>query len=200
MKEKVVHPDVAITPRELQQRLQQQLPTELLDVRTRPEFAAVHLQGARLVPLDELDAKRFLSARANDGEPLFVLCQSGNRARKAIARFAEAGFTNCVLLEGGMQACIEEGLAVERGSSGVLPLLQQVHLIIGVSVFFGALLALTFDSRVAVIPLIAGAGLIFNGVTGKCGLALVLAKMPWNKGSKSAAASCCQVTTHSSTL
>ena len=190
MKYEFVHPPVAITPRELQQRLQQPLATELLDVRTRPEFAAVHLAGATLVPLDELEAKHFLSTRPHPDQPLFILCQSGDRARKAMARFAEAGFGNCVLVEGGMQAWVAENLPVQRGSSRVLPLLQQVHLIIGTSVFLGALLALTIDSRVAVIPLIAGAGLIFNGMTGKCGLALLLAKMPWNRVVDSKSSSC----------
>ncbi len=200
MKCKAVHPQLAITPPELRQRLQQQLPTELLDVRTHPEFAAAHLPGATLVPLDQLEAKRFLSSRRHPEQPIFVLCQSGNRARTAISKFAEAGFSNCVLVEGGMQACIAQNLPVQRSSSRVLPLLQQVHLIIGVSVFLGALLALTLDPRVAVIPLIAGAGLIFNGLTGKCGLALLLAKMPWNRAAKDGSDSCCQVKTHSSTI
>lgn len=37
------------------------------------------------------------------------------------------------------------------------------------------------------IPLVAGCGRLFAGLTGFCGLALLLAKMPWNKTGNSAA-------------
>jgi hypothetical protein len=43
----------------------------------------------------------------------------------------------------------------------------------------------------ALIPLVTGCGLLFAGLTGFCGLALLLAKMPWNKTSTCSSAACC---------
>jgi len=43
----------------------------------------------------------------------------------------------------------------------------------------------------AIIPLAVGCGLLFAGLTGICGLALLLAKMPWNKSSFCNPDSCC---------
>jgi hypothetical protein len=53
-------------------------------------------------------------------------------------------------------------------------------------------LALLVNPRFALIPLIIGCGLLFAGLTGFCGLAVLLAKMPWNKSSAgNLAAACC---------
>ena len=36
-----------------------------------------------------------------------------------------------------------------------------------------------------ILPAFVGCGLMFAGITGWCGMALLLAKMPWNKAPKS---------------
>ncbi len=48
-------------------------------------------------------------------------------------------------------------------------------------VLLGAVLALTIHLYFAAIPAFVGAGLVFAGVTDTCGMAAVLAKMPWNR-------------------
>jgi hypothetical protein len=45
----------------------------------------------------------------------------------------------------------------------------------------GAALALFINPIFGIIPLFVGCGLIFAGVTDRCGMALVLTKAPWNK-------------------
>ena len=180
-----------VSPRELSRLLAGGVPAALLDVRTPGEFAAGHVPGARLLPLDELDAARFLQQGAFADKPLYVLCQSGSRARRAIEKFERAGFGGCVLVEGGTQAWIDAGLPVARGESRVLPLMRQVQIVVGAVSAIGAGLALAVHPWFAVIPLIMGAGLLFAGLTGVCGLALALAKMPWNKTQNCKADSCC---------
>lgn len=172
----------SITPAELAGRRQAHLPGDLLDVRTAPEYARAHVAGARLLPLDQLDPAAFLKTRPDVGAPLYVICQSGARAAKAVEKFLAAGFDRCVLVEGGTQGWIDAGLPVECGQSRVLPLMRQVQVVVGSLSILGAALALGLDSRFAVIPLLLGGGLLFAGVTGTCGLALLLAKMPWNRG------------------
>jgi rhodanese-related sulfurtransferase len=183
--------ETSVPARELQRRLASGSDALLLDVRTPPEYDACHVPGAKLIPLDELDAKAFHRLCGDAATPVYVLCQSGGRARKAIEKLAAGGVQGCVLVEGGTQAWIDAGLPVNRGESRVLPLMRQVQITIGFISATGSALALTVNPRFALIPLVTGCGLLFAGLTGFCGLALVLAKMPWNKSPACKSASCC---------
>src|SRR5436190_8438341 len=114
--------ETSVSPRELQRRLAEGRSARLLDVRTPGEFTTAHVPGATLVPLDELHCGTFLKEHGQDNKPIYVLCQSGGRARHAIEKFRRAGFDGCVLVEGGTQAWIDAGLPVNRGESRTLPL------------------------------------------------------------------------------
>jgi rhodanese-related sulfurtransferase len=177
----IAQPKSFINPRELHHLLAEGCAAELLDVRTPGEFAAAHVPGAKLVPLDDLDPAAFVKQCSAADKPVYVLCQSGGRARKAIEKFRQAGFENCVLVEGGTQAWMDAGLPVTRGANKTLPLMRQVQITVGFVSALGAALALVINPWFAVIPLLAGCGLLFAGLTGFCGLALLLAKMPWNR-------------------
>ena len=171
----------SISPRELHRLLAEGSPAKLLDVRTPGEFAAVHVPGARLIPLGDLDPAAFQKQRGAGEIPIYVLCQSGGRATKAIAKLEGAGVRGCVLVEGGTQAWMDAGLPVDRGRSNTLPLMRQVQITVGCISAAGAVLALTINALFAIIPLVMGCGLVFAGISGICGMALVLAKMPWNR-------------------
>lgn len=154
---------------------------ELLDVRTVPEYAGAHVPGAKLIPLNELNAGAYL-AEHEPGRPIYVLCQSGMRAAKAIEEFERAGCDDCVLVEGGTQAWAEAGLPVHRGARSVLPIMRQVQIVIGGLAAAGSILALAVNRWFVIVPLVLSCGLLFAGITGTCGLALLLARMPWNRG------------------
>ena len=153
---------------------------ELLDVRTPPEYVSAHVPGARLIPLNELKVEAFLAQR-KPGRPIYVLCQSGVRATKAIDQFERAGCGDCVLVEGGTQAWIDAGLLVHRRTSNVLPLMRQVQIVVGSLAAVGAILALAVNLWFAILPLVLGCGLLFAGISGTCGMAMLLARMPWNR-------------------
>ena len=157
----------------------------MLDVRTPPEHQAAHVQNVTLIPLDSLDPAAFVARRSKPDAPLYVFCQAGGRARKAIEKFQAAGFTQCVLVEGGMNAWLEANLPAVRQASSVLPLMQQVQITVGFLSSTGAALALFVNPKFAWIPLFIGCGLLFAGLTGTCALALLLAKMPWNRANPS---------------
>jgi rhodanese-related sulfurtransferase len=181
----------SVTARELHRRLAEGGPADLLDVRTPPEHAAAHIAGVQLMPLDQLNPAAFLKGRNDAKRPLYVICQSGGRASRAIEQFRRAGFDGCILLEGGTQAWMDAGLPVERDESRVLPLMRQVQIVIGAVSAAGAAAALWVNPLFAIIPLFTGCGLLFAGITGFCGLALLLAKMPWNRRSVCASTTCC---------
>lgn len=61
----------------------------LLDVRTPAEFAQGHIEGARNVPLDQLDQQVAMLPRE---VPVVVYCASGRRSDAAARRLATAGF------------------------------------------------------------------------------------------------------------
>lgn len=180
-----------ITPHELHKLLGGEAAIELLDVRTPGEHAAAHVPGARLLPLADLDAALFLQQRGGVNEPIYILCQTTRRARKAIKKFQRAGFDHCLLVAGGTQAWMEAGLPVNRGESRVLPLMRQVQIAVGFVSAAGATLALMVNPWFVIIPLFIGCGLVFAGITGICGLALLLARMPWNRLSRECSESCC---------
>lgn len=180
----------SVTPAEFQRRTASSK-VEILDVRTPAEFESVHIPGATLKPLDSLDIDAYLKRRTDPGQPIYIVCQSGGRARKAIEKFQRAGFDHCILVEGGTQAWLEAGLPVVRGSRQTLSLMRQVQITIGIVSGTGAALALLVHRGFAVLPLITGCGLLFAGLTGTCGLALLLAKMPWNHATACDSNACC---------
>ncbi len=151
----------------------------LLDVRTAAEFSALHLPGSVLVPLDQLDPAKVRELMAGKSACV-LLCQSGGRARRAADRLHAAGFDNLLVVEGGVAACAAAGLPVNRGR-GVISLERQVRIAAGLLVLLGAALAWLVHPAWIGLAAFVGAGLAFAGITDTCGMALVLARMPWNR-------------------
>lgn len=168
-----------IPPRELYDRIVSGESLEMIDVRTPAEFNEAHVDVARCVPLHTMDAVKFMAARGTPGSPLYVICQSGARGQEACRKFVAAGYDNVVNVEGGTQAWTAAGLPVNRGRKAV-PLDGQVRIAIGSIVLASALLSLLHPYFLA-ITIFMGAGLIYSGISGFCGLAMLLARAPWNQ-------------------
>lgn len=154
---------------------------DLVDVRTPVEFREVHVEVARNVPLYQLDPVTLMQARnGSAGEPVYVICRSGSRGAQACEKFLKAGFSNVVNIAGGTMACIEAGLPVVRGKQA-LSLERQVRIAAGALVLLGSFLGWFVHPAFIGVAAFAGAGLVFAGITGTCGMALLLARMPWNQ-------------------
>lgn len=165
---------------QLQKDLQSGKSITLIDVRTPVEYEEMHIAGARLMPLDQLDPQVVRSAAAGS-EACVLICHSGARAKQAHQKLQTAGCANLAILDGGVTAWESAGLPLQRTERKVLPLMRQVQLIIGLLAFTGSILALTVHKNFAILPAFLGAGLTMAGSTGWCGLAILLSKMPWNK-------------------
>jgi len=183
----------SITINELNHLRSSGKPLMLIDVRTPAEFEAVHVAGARLLPLDNLDCAAVLAEREKSGaaSPIHILCHSGARAKRAAEKFAAVGFKDCLVVEGGTQAWAAAGLPVERGERAVLPLDRQMQTIIGLMIIAGVALAQLVDPAWIWLSGFAGLGLLVAGVTGFCPLRMVVSRMPWNQGTADAKRSCC---------
>lgn len=170
----------SITPQQLASQ-QRQEGVDLIDVRTPSEFREVHASGARNVPLDSLDPTQIKASRnGTSGNPLYVICRSGNRSSQAVKRLQAAALENVVNVEGGTQAWEAAGLPVERGKKAI-SLERQVRIAAGGLTFLGSALAFWVHPYFIALPAFIGAGLVFAGVTDTCGMAMMLAKMPWNR-------------------
>jgi rhodanese-related sulfurtransferase len=171
----------SITPAELWRKINAGHIPCLLDVRTSREYAAAHVSGAILEPLENFDATQAASRLPAAPEPVYVICQSGTRARSAIARLEKAGVARCVLVEGGTRGWMEAGLPVERQAVGGISLERQVRIVAGALVLAGTLLGVFVHPLLLILPGFVGGGLIFAGITDICGMGMLLARMPWNK-------------------
>jgi glyoxylase-like metal-dependent hydrolase (beta-lactamase superfamily II)/rhodanese-related sulfurtransferase len=158
------------------QALRQQGPGPLLlDVRSPIEFESERIEGALNVPLDALDAR---VDELPDGADLVVVCRTGVRATIAAESLARTG-RRARVLDGGVNAWRRARLPLREGRKR-LPVDRQVQLIAGAMVLTGVGLGLAVSPWFLALAAFFGAGLTFAGVTGTCGLALLLMKLPWN--------------------
>jgi len=177
----------SITVSELASKMATGETIDLIDVRTPAEYTEIHAEPARLLPLDKVSAEAVkpLKTAAADA-PVYVICKSGNRGRQACEKLKAAGL-HVVNVEGGTTAWAAAGLPVVRGKK-TMSLERQVRTVAGAMVFAGTLLGAFVDPLFLVIPGFVGAGLVFAGLTDTCGMAMLLARMPWNQRGATCAA------------
>ena len=153
---------------------------QLVDVREVSEIEAMRVEGALNMPLSRM---RELAGKLDRNRPVFLLCRSGKRAASAAEQLRALGHRDVLVIRGGLDAWIKSGKPVVRGTSRVWSLERQVRFAAGSLVLGGSILGLAVDHRWFALPVFVGLGLAFSAVTDTCGMALVLARMPWNQGS-----------------
>jgi rhodanese-related sulfurtransferase len=180
-----------ISVQELRKALETGVTADLIDVRTPAEYGTVHVTGAVLYPLDSLDCGKVLAARRGaPGTPVYVLCHSGSRAKRAAEMLEKAGCSDATVVEGGTAAWADAGYPVERGESRVLPLDRQLQIVMGCIVLTGVLLSRFVNPSWIWLSGFVGAGLIFAGTSGICPMRSLIAKMPWNQSGGKCGGSC----------
>jgi len=155
----------------------------LVDVRTPAEFGELHVDCAHNIPLDRLDPREIRSLAG--GGPVYLVCKSGGRSQKACEQLLAAGLQDVISVEGGTAACAAAGMPVLRGRKA-MSLERQVRIAAGALVAAGAALAAfgpdAVWQRVGLgLAAFIGCGLVFAGVTDTCGMAMLIARMPWNQ-------------------
>lgn len=174
-----------ITPSELDSLRKSGRKVDLVDVRTPVEYREIHVEYARNVPLDRLDAQAVQADRVSPAEePLYVVCRSGSRGKQACEKLQSAGL-NVKNVEGGTLACEAAGLPVVRGKKA-MSLERQVRIAAGAIVLIGVALSIWVHPYCIGLSAFVGAGLMFSGITDTCGMGIILSRMPWNQ----VAASC----------
>jgi rhodanese-related sulfurtransferase len=168
-----------LTSNELKAALDAGKPVSVIDVRTPAEYGELHISGTRLMPLDRLDPAEVKSATAG-AEACVIVCRSGKRAEQARQKLSAAGCENVKVLEGGVDAWVGAGHPVERGKAA-MSLERQVRVAAGLLVLAGVILGTWVHPGFYGLSAFVGAGLTFAGLTDWCGMAMLLARMPWNQ-------------------
>jgi rhodanese-related sulfurtransferase len=170
-----INQPVRLTAQELAHQLESGA-IGVIDVREPMEFAGGHIAGSLNVPL-----ARLADTQLPDG-PLVLVCQSGNRSLQGCRRLLERQPSRLLLdLEGGIPAWQQAGLPLLRQANAPLPLMRQVQIAAGSLVLLGLILSHTVAPAWIALTWFVGAGLCFAGISGFCGMARLLAAMPWNR-------------------
>jgi rhodanese-related sulfurtransferase len=144
----------------------------LIDVRGADEFARSHIPGAVNMPLDALTS-------VPGDAPVIFHCLTGNRTSVHKARLT-AAVPGSYILGGGLQAWKAAGLDVATTRGQPIEIMRQVQITAGSLVLLGVVLSLFVPGFIWLSAFI-GAGLVFAGASGWCGMAKVLKFLPWNR-------------------
>lgn len=162
----------------------------IIDVREQDEFDAEHIAGSIHLPLSKFNEvapgalEKILGSGAK--ESVLIMCRGGNRARIAQKQIEQMGFKEQLrtqVFEGGILEWKRAGRPVVGVQNAPLPIMRQVQLVVGPGVLIFALLSLYLRPEFAWGAVFFGAGLTVAGLTGFCGMAELLCRMPWNRKS-----------------
>jgi len=87
------------------------IPFLFIDVRTPEEYAAGHVKGAKLIPLQELEERL---AEVPHDKRVYLYCHSGKRSAAAANILVRAGFTNIENIDGGITAWQDAGYPITQ--------------------------------------------------------------------------------------
>jgi len=96
---------VLISPKDLAGLLAKDRSVKLIDVRSREEFEAVHLEGSTLLSQPVMQQ---LMASGSNSEPIVVIDHAGKNGLDAAAYFMGHGLQNVRCLRGGIDAWAQE--------------------------------------------------------------------------------------------
>lgn len=166
------------------------VPGKLIDVRSAAEFAVGHIPGALNVPMEQVEMRM---GDIGSG-PVVLLCEAGARAA-IVAGWLEPR-QQVSVLSGGTAAWRKAGFPMVACAPNRWTLERQVRLAAGLIIFVAALLAVLVNLKWVYLAMFVGAGLTFAGATNICGMAIVLARMPWNRDGKPRATAITDASAH----
>lgn len=166
----------AVSSHEIRQYLDQG--AILVDIRSADEYTREHITEARHIPLEQLATDK---TALQDRTTVIFHCRSGHRTQMNANILGACVTGEVYVLEGGLDAWKKAGMPVTRDASQPMELQRQVQIAAGSMVALGTVLGVTLSPWFLVLSGFVGAGLVFAGISGFCGLARVLMKMPWNR-------------------
>jgi molybdopterin/thiamine biosynthesis adenylyltransferase/rhodanese-related sulfurtransferase len=94
-------PDWEVTPREVKSLLDKGEPFIFIDCRLPNEYAITHIEGARLIPLQQIN-QRYDELKGHEAEKVIVHCKSGGRSMQFTQILRQNGFKDVKSVAGGI--------------------------------------------------------------------------------------------------
>jgi rhodanese-related sulfurtransferase len=153
----------------------------LVDIREPAEHAREAIPGAKLHSLSTLDVSALSELGGANGPALIFHCQSGMRTADNASRLRACGVPEAYILQGGLSGWKAAGYPTSIDRTKPIELQRQVQIAAGLLILTGLSLAWFVSPLFLGLSAFVGAGLVFAGISGWCGMARVLALMPWNR-------------------
>ncbi len=147
----------------------------LIDIRGADERTREQIPGSHHDPLTNL------SELSGVASPIIYHCRSGLRTAQNAGRLRAAAPCEAYILEGGLDAWKNAGFPVFTDTGQPIEIHRQVMIGAGSLVLLFVLLGAFVSPVFYAFSGFIGLGLVFGGATGICGMAKLLAVMPWNR-------------------
>jgi rhodanese-related sulfurtransferase len=101
----------SVSPAEASAQIKDRKNLQLIDVRTGAEYAEGHLAGAKLIPVQEIEARL---SEIDKSKPVLLYCRSGHRSGTALKILQDHGYADAKHMQGGINAWKSAGLPVTK--------------------------------------------------------------------------------------
>ncbi|MCB1530501.1 MAG: rhodanese-like domain-containing protein [Rhodospirillales bacterium] len=165
----------------------------LIDVREPEEFRTGHILYAHSIPLNRVE-ELLPQMKIPEDKKIVFQCLKGMRGLQACVNAGNLGHLKgrgeIYNLEGGIEGWKAAGFPVVSNDlpspspEGGVPIMRQVHIAVGLLVLLSVIAGYALHAFAFVLAGCVGLGLLLEGVTGWCGMGMVLRRMPWNKPSQ----------------
>ena len=150
----------------------------LVDIREADEFARRHVKGALSRPLSAFEHAHL---KVQPDADVIFTCRTGMRTAANCQRLAAVVDGPAYVLDGGVDAWSAARLPIVEDRKAPLEIMRQVQIAAGSLVLAGVALGALVHPAFYGLSGAVGAGLMFAGVTGFCGMARLLGLAPWNQ-------------------
>lgn len=169
-----------MTPAEARRRLNEGSAV-LIDIREPAEHARESIPGARLCPLSRLDSATLSALAGRNASAIIFHCQGGKRTHDNADRLQACSLPQAYMLEGGLTGWKSAGFPTRIDRTQPIEMQRQVQIAAGSLILLGIVLAWLVSPFFIALSAFVGGGLVFAGVSGWCGMAHLLAFLPWNR-------------------
>ena len=132
-------------------------PVDLIDIRPKNEFLAMHIPGARSLPFAQLARPKGFRRFRRTIESVYVISDDRGTASLATGILRACGYVNAIVVEGGMKGWMARGLPVWRkrlslplpnpfsaiavllAIAGIAFTLAKILIVGGILIFFSAI-------------------------------------------------------------
>lgn len=171
-----------ISPAEARKRLDEDSAV-LIDIREPMEHARESIPQARHCPLSRLDPAMLATVAGANAPAIIFHCQSGKRTGDNADRLNACSQPEAYMLEGGLMNWKAAGFPTKVDLTKPIDLSRQAQIAAGSLILLSLLLSWLASPLFVGLTAFVGAGLIFAGASGWCGMAHLLATLPWNRTS-----------------